>query len=1171
MGMLNLVAEQAALALSQAEMQREAQDSARCEALIGRITSALHRSLDPEAVLQSIVDELGAALSVCRCRLGLLPDWMPEHVSITHQYTAPCCALRPGGIERIPVRDDPHLEFVLAADSPLAVDDVSKDPRLAPYLEKIKAAGVRSLLAAAIRFAGRPIGFFALHHCERDHHWTQWEIDIVSAVARQAAVAIRQAQLHREARESAIQSALTNEIVAAIRHSLDLKKTLQVAVDELGRALRASRVYFRDLRRESSAVLAEYVSSPELSIKHLEVETGGFISRSLVKTRRTIVIDDVLRFMAQHPDEASTVALWKMESRNLSQIVCPIFVNGELLGGVAIGQTDYARKWTAPEIALIEAVTAQIEVAVSHSQLFEEARAAAHREALISRLTHRINQSNRLDEIFPVVAGELGAHLQSDRLEILQFDHERRRVTLVCKYDKGEVCQMAQDHAIDEFSGFRDLIEDGLLVIDDAQSDTRLTPDLESLLEPTSTRALMVAPLYYEGQPRFALCATMSAEARRWSEEEKYILREAANQVFAAFERAELFEKVSHGKFQWEATFDALTDGIFIFDQDGSLTRANTAAAAFEGARAMDLIGRKCCSLLPGIEESRCQVARVIETGRPVTFELVPEKLNRPLLVTITPLANGPRRYGDWVRRMETEIRTKRVRTADGAVCIVRDLSELRAAEAAAREQHNFLIRLLEHATDAIFALSPDGRFVWFNEQLIRLSGYTRREIKSGDFRKFLPPGTALSAMRRFAKAMRGEAQTFEMKAVARNGDLRLLLVTYTPIYDVGAITSILCIARDVTEERLASERAARSDKLRALGQLASGVAHNFNNILAAILGHAQLIKRACSDEASLERLDIIERAAVDGAETVKRIQGFGLHQEGAIAEMIDINQMVRDSTTLTQARWRDDAQSHGIHYQVDVALGSIPLVRGSASELREVFVNIILNALDAMPAGGHLSISTASSGATIQVRFADSGKGMTRDVRDHIFEPFFTTKGADGMGLGLAVSYSIVERHGGRIEVHSEPEQGSCFTITLPGARSALKETRQGTNHTINKANILVIDDDDRVREAMAGMLEAAGHRVWKSSNGIDGLEMIEKETFDIIFTDLSMPGIDGWAAASEIRSRQPKVKIVLMTGFSVSAETMNHHADLVDHVIPKPVRFEDINTILSNLAAHD
>jgi nitrogen-specific signal transduction histidine kinase/ActR/RegA family two-component response regulator len=398
---------------------------------------------------------------------------------------------------------------------------------------------------------------------------------------------------------------------------------------------------------------------------------------------------------------------------------------------------------------------------------------------------------------------------------------------------------------------------------------------------------------------------------------------------------------------------------------------------------------------------------------------------------------------------------------------------------------------------------------------------------------------------------------------------MRLLLITYTPIYDEGRVTSVLSIARDITEERLASERAAQADKLRALGQLASGVAHNFNNVLAAVLGHAQLIKRDCNDERTLERIEIIEQAALDGAQTVKRIQGFGQQQNESINDSVDVNRLVEDSTNLTRARWFDDAQARGLHFTVDVDLREVPDVPGSASDIREVFVNIILNALDAMPQGGTLKISTESVGSTVKTHFSDTGIGMSRQVCERVFEPFFTTKGAAGTGLGLAVSYSIIERHGGRIEARSNPGQGSTFTITLPVGECTIEQLTVTEPAPVKAARILVIDDDGRVREALAEMLKFAGHQVERVASGPEGLAWLESDRFDVVITDLSMPEMDGWAVAREVRNRWPSLKVVLVTGFTLNADATRQNSGLVDKVIFKPIRLDDITLAISHLLA--
>ncbi|HWP44581.1 MAG TPA: GAF domain-containing protein, partial [Blastocatellia bacterium] len=505
--LIRLVAEQTAVALYQADLYREAQESARRDALISKISSAIHSSLDSNAILQAIVKELGKALAVCRCRLGLLPNPLPEYIPITHEYIAECCKERPSMLQTVPSRDNPHFQALLSSDQPLASDDVVLDPKLASFHEALKQSGIKSLLAIAIRTGGRPIGFFALYHCERKHTWTRWEIDVVKSVAEQAAVAIRQAELYREARESATGAALVNQIVAAIRRSLDLEETLRVAVEELGRALGANRTCFRRPVGDESILVTEYVSDPSLSVRDVPVTASDYITSYLMETRRTLIIDDVPSFIAAHPELAAGVKIGQVEPMNLSQIVSPIFVNDQYWGALFISQTDHTRKWTASDIALVEVVTAQIEVAVSHSFLFEEAKRAARRETLISSLTHKINQSNRLDEIFPVVTRVLSEHLAADRLVIVKYNEDDALLALECEYSDGGVSRPARSYQAALFEGFDRFIENGLIVASDVEADPRFASCLDPVFRPMGVRALMVAPLYYKGSQKYAIVA----------------------------------------------------------------------------------------------------------------------------------------------------------------------------------------------------------------------------------------------------------------------------------------------------------------------------------------------------------------------------------------------------------------------------------------------------------------------------------------------------------------------------------------------------------------------------------------------------------------------------------------------------------------------------------------
>jgi len=183
---------------------------------------------------------------------------------------------------------------------------------------------------------------------------------------------------------------------------------------------------------------------------------------------------------------------------------------------------------------------------------------------------------------------------------------------------------------------------------------------------------------------------------------------------------------------------------------------------------------------------------------------------------------------------------------------------------------------------------------------------------------------------------------------------------------------------------------------------------------------------------------------------------------------IVDLNQLIGDSTTLTKARWCDEAEARGLRYDVEVDLHEMPVIRGSASELKEVFVNVILNALDAMPQGGRLRIATETKGAFATVSITDNGIGMPTEVQGHIFEPFFTTKGVGGTGLGLAVSYSIIERHGGRIDARSSPGRGTTFVISLPTAQNAYGNSTHDRRTRPRSSNMLVVEDDSCVQEAL-------------------------------------------------------------------------------------------------------
>jgi PAS domain S-box-containing protein len=566
------------------------------------------------------------------------------------------------------------------------------------------------------------------------------------------------------------------------------------------------------------------------------------------------------------------------------------------------------------------------------------------------------------------------------------------------------------------------------------------------------------------------------------------------------------------------------------------------------------LLGRKCCDILrSSADDEGCVVEKAIERKQSATIEITPIGLNRPLLVSVEPVP---------------DVDDKTI----GVVCTARDLSELRKVQAVAREHQSLLTNILQSARESIYAVDTDGRFKWCNTATQTGLGYSRDEFIGRALLDLVHESDREMVAEKLAAALGGAAQTYEMRFFSPDGQLRYARVDNSPLVVDGQVTGVLGIARDITEQKEERERAARADKLRALGQLASGVAHDFNNSLAAILGRAQLLRRQLKDEALVRNLEIIQTAAEDAAATVRRIQTFARKAPAKEFEVLDVGSLLNDAVEITRTRWQNEARLRGLEYEVTLDAEPGQNTYGSASELREVFVNLIVNAVDAMPEGGKLNISSERENGRLQLKFADSGTGMPEDVRQKIFEPFFSTKGAHGTGLGLSVSYSIIERHEGAISVASEPGRGTVFTINLLAYDAErVEENETGALAEQNSLSILVIDDEEFVRETLADMLDAMGHTVLMAESGQLAIEKLSAGDFDLVFTDLAMPEMDGWETAREIRKRWPEMSIVLVTGYGPGTTPPAGETELVNAIIGKPFDFVQVtNTIAQVYREH-
>jgi CheY-like chemotaxis protein len=266
-----------------------------------------------------------------------------------------------------------------------------------------------------------------------------------------------------------------------------------------------------------------------------------------------------------------------------------------------------------------------------------------------------------------------------------------------------------------------------------------------------------------------------------------------------------------------------------------------------------------------------------------------------------------------------------------------------------------------------------------------------------------------------------------------------------------------------------------------------------------------------------------------------------------------------------TQVRWKNEAEAKGVKIKIQKEFSPLLPIKGSASELREVFTNLINNALDAMPQGGEIKVKTFRANRHAVVEVKDTGMGIPRDIKDRIFDPFFTTKGFQSTGLGLSVSYGIINQHYGTIAVDSVEGEGTTFTIKLPSVKKTGKQ-KVNEKKVIpikrkqQKASILVIEDEEDVRHLLRDILTDAGHNVEITADGSEGIKMFEKKEFDLIFTDLGMPGMSGWEVAERAKSINGKVPVALITGWNLELNDAEMNEGGVNLVIHKPFKMQQV-----------
>jgi CheY-like chemotaxis protein len=359
---------------------------------------------------------------------------------------------------------------------------------------------------------------------------------------------------------------------------------------------------------------------------------------------------------------------------------------------------------------------------------------------------------------------------------------------------------------------------------------------------------------------------------------------------------------------------------------------------------------------------------------------------------------------------------------------------------------------------------------------------------------------------------------------------------------------------------------------LRSLGETVGGLAHNFNNSLAAILAYTELLLRDAPKESTAHRrLMIVRDVALEASATVRRLQDFVSRQPEVAFGPVGLPAVMQEALDLTAPRWRDDAERRGVVITVSQDMEALPPVEGIAFELRDALVRLILNAVQAMPDGGELSIRAAaeeSGWVVIEVR--DTGIGMTEEHSRLIENRALEQAAPTGRGgRGLAEVAEIIERHGGNMSIESEPGRGTVVRLRLHASRFQIIPPAEGVVepvHPEQASRILLVDDDPRLLTVLSDTLQACGHMVTTASKGEEALEIFDPARHDVVITDLGMPRMNGWEVAERVKALSPETPVFLLTGWGESVAA-HEGSQFVDRVVAKPVSAEALMEQLAEL----
>ncbi len=608
------------------------------------------------------------------------------------------------------------------------------------------------------------------------------------------------------------------------------------------------------------------------------------------------------------------------------------------------------------------------------------------------------------------------------------------------------------------------------------------------------------------------------------------LVQDIFKQMMIAIDHIDLFEKVKQAESEWKITFDSVNIGLAAIDKDFRILRANKTFLKLYDVNIQQIIGKNFIELFGEYLNFDSNDFSQIHKKKLTEFreEYYDRRINKKLALKFYPHFDAAEDF-------------------QGGVFTLQDVTKQREQEA----QIRFLSKFPETNPNIVICTDMNGQIKYINPTARRfMQEFNLSEENLQD----LLPGNIQMIIENFNKQ---KVSHLELEYKFKDRVFEYF------IYRTMDGNQFYFYGIDITDKVELHRQLLQTENIRAVGEMAAGVAHDFNNLLATILGRTQLLLLKNYDQKIKDELKVIEKAALDGSEIVRRLQEATREKRDENFQTVDLTEIIRESIIFSASKLKINNQLKGKHIKMHTDLQDNVLVKGNRVELKEVFTNILLNAYDAMIDGGDLFVKCKNDDNLAHIVIRDTGIGMSEEVKNKIFNPFFTTKGERGTGLGLSIVYRTITSYGGHIKVESEINKGTTFTITLPLSDEPVdSEQKKKIEIEVNNGNLklLIVDDEPELLYTMAEILRLKFKSVDIADSGKSALAKIEKQTFDVILTDLGMPEMSGWELAQQIKNIQPNSRVILVTGWGDQAKEELKHHPYVDEILSKPYELQNL-----------